>query len=122
MAAKSRKIGLVVRSGPYQGRSSRDQVDVALAAATLDLELELFFTGEGVLQLLADRDAHTGKLPGGLRGWKSLPGLTLVNAWVADSALEAFVGTETRLILDVQRASESEIALRLAGCDQTMVI
>ncbi len=122
MAAKHRKIGLVVRSGPYQGRSSRDQVDVALAAATLDLELELFFTGEGVLQLLADRDAQAGKLPGGLRGWKSLPGLTLVNAWVADSALEAFVGPETRLILDVQRASESEIALRLAGCDQAMVI
>ncbi len=122
MAAKSRKIGLVVRSGPYQGRSSRDQLDVALAAATLDLELELFFTGEGVLQLLADRDAQAGNLPGGLRGWKSLPGLTLVKAWVADSALEAFVGPETRLILDVQRASESEIALRLAGCDQAMVI
>ena len=97
-------------------------MDIALAAATLGLELELFFTGEGVLQLLADREAHTGMLPGGLRGWKSLPELTPVNAWVADSALETFVGPETELILDVKRASEREIALRLAGCDQAMVI
>ena len=97
-------------------------MDIALSAATLGLELELFFTGEGVLQLLADRDVSKGMLPGGLRGWKSLPGLTSVKAWVADSALAYFVEAETELLLDVKIASEREIALRLAGCDQAMVI
>ena len=122
MVAKSRKIGLVVRSGPYQGRSSRDQLDIALAAATLGLELKLFFTGEGVLQLLADRDARKSMLPGSLRGWKSLPALTSVTAWVAESALASFVEPDAELILKVKRASQREIALRLAGCDQAMVI
>lgn len=122
MAAKSRKIGLVVRSGPYQGRSSRDQLDIALAAATLGLELELFFTGEGVLQLLADRDARKSMLPGSFRGWKSLAALTSVTAWVAESALASFVEPDAELILKVKSANQREIALRLAGCDQVMVI
>jgi tRNA 2-thiouridine synthesizing protein C len=122
MAAKSRKIGLVVRSGPYQGRSSRDQLDIALAAATLGLELELFFTGEGVLQLLADRDVRKSMLPGSLRGWKSLAALTSVTAWVAESALASFVEPDVELILKVKSANQREIALRLAGCDQAMVI
>ena len=114
-------IGLVVRSGPFQGRSSRDQLDLALAAASLNFHLELFFIGDGVLQLLANRDVSAGQLPGGLKGWKSLPEIASVNAWTADDVPESHVIKGAHALLDVSVVSTLEMARRLAHCDRVLV-
>lgn len=75
-AAKRRSLGLVVRSAPFARRSARDDLDVALAAATLEVPLEIFFVGSGVMQLAADRDVLAALLPHGLGGWAALGDLT----------------------------------------------
>ena len=116
------RIGLVIRSGPFQGRSARDQLDVALAAASLGFELELFFTEEGILQLVADRDAQAGGLPGGHKGWKALPGLTSVTAWAAERVLSSHVDASTNFMLEVKPASQSQMAGRLADCEHCLVV
>jgi len=122
MNSPVKKVGLIVRSGPFKGRSSRDQLDLALAAASLELPLEVFFVGEGVLQLRADRDPRAARLPGGIKGWKALPDLTSVNAWVADTAMTDVLSPAAELLLEVKVVSEAELAGRLASCDLAMVI
>ena len=122
MAKETVNIGLLVRSGPFKGRSSRDQLDIALAAACLDFHLELFFIGEGVLQLLADRNARAGSLPGGVKAWKSLPGISSVNAWVAAGVPESRMLESAGALLDIQAASPCEMARRLARCDRVLVV
>ena len=48
---------------------------LALAAAALDFELEIYFIGESLLQLAAERDGTAAHLPPGYRAWAALPGL-----------------------------------------------
>ena len=62
------RLGLIVRSAPWYGRSGRDQLDLALAAASMGVELLLFFTGPGVLQLLAGQHRAGCRPAGGPEG------------------------------------------------------
>jgi len=117
-----RTAGLVVCSPPFSGRSSRDQLDVALAAASMEIDLELFFSGEGILQLLADRNPRTGGLPGGIKAWKALPDLCEVNAWASAETIRKYVPKTARMLLEVQPVEQAELARRLAACDPVMVI
>ncbi|MEJ2534876.1 MAG: DsrE family protein, partial [Gammaproteobacteria bacterium] len=69
------RLGLLVRSEPWRSRSGREALDLALAAATLDFRLELFFIGAGAEQLVRGANgAHAG-LPPGLKAWASVPAL-----------------------------------------------
>ena len=117
-----RKAGLIVRSGPFRGRSSRDQLDVALAAASMDCDLELFFSGEGILQLMTERSPASAGLPAGIRGWKALPGLCEVNAFSTDQTMSDHVPGGVALLLDVKTVTGAEAARRLSGCDTVLVI
>lgn len=70
------KLGLVVRAAPFASRSARDDLDVALAAATLEIPLEVFFLGCGVWQTAGERSVEAALLPRGLAGWAALADLT----------------------------------------------
>lgn len=121
-AAPAKRLGLVVRSAPFKGRSARDQLDLALAAAVLDCSLELFFMGQGGLQLLASHDPGAAGLPRGSRGWKSLPGLTHVRAFVSSDLASELAGTGQELLLETTVVTHAEMADRLAACDQVLVL
>jgi sulfur relay (sulfurtransferase) DsrF/TusC family protein len=109
------KVGLIIRSGPSGGHSARDQLDVALAAASLEFELELFFLGAGIQQLRSGQDQN----PAGHKGWKALPGLTRVNAWALDSGWKY---SEEAMSLEVTTVNSAELAARIAGCSRIMVV
>lgn len=117
-----KKLALILRQGPFQGRSGRDQLDMALAAATLGIELELVFTASGLLQLLPGDKQSTPVLPGGGKGWKSLPGLTCVHAWSTPEALGLIAGQDTILSLNITATSHADISARLASCDRVLVL
>lgn len=122
MAKSIQKLALIVRQGPFQGRSGRDQLDMALSAAALGIELELVFTASGLLQLLPGDKQSEPVLPGSGKGWKSLPGLTRVHAWSRREDLETVAGQAGILSLKVQAASRSEISARLDRCDRVLVL
>jgi sulfur relay (sulfurtransferase) DsrF/TusC family protein len=122
MDRSERVIGLVIRSAPSDGPSSRDQLDVALAAASLGFELELFFTARGIQQLFANTDASAGETPAGHKGWKALPGLTKVLAWADEPSIPSLKDSGINLLLDVGSCSPLDFAHRLELCDQTLVI
>ena len=117
-----KRIGLVVRSGPFTGRSARDQLDLALTAATLDYDLDLFFTGAGVLQLLADHDPHAAGLPKGSKGWKSLPTLTGVRAFITPVEWQRSRDAGQNLLLDVSPLDPGGMASLIARCRRVLVV
>ncbi len=119
---RHRRFGLLVRSAPFFGRSARDQLDIALAAATLDWSLELFFVGPGALQLLGDSQPSKAGLPRGLRAWSSLADLTEVKAWVVPGDKERLLAAGVGLLIEVDELAESGMAVRLSRCDQVWVV
>lgn len=77
-ANHSQPIGLIVRQAPYAQRDPRSQLDVALAAAAIELPLEIFLLGDGIWQLAANRDAGPAQLPSGLKGWAAIGEMTAI--------------------------------------------
>lgn len=122
MPQSAARIGLIVRSAPFTGRSGRDQLDLALSAATLGAEIELFFIGSGALQLIRERAPAAAGLPGGIRGWTSLPELAEVRAWVSEEAYGALSDATMTWALDVAPATANDMTERLAECDCVMVV
>lgn len=116
------RLGLLVRSSPSGGRSGRDQLDIALAAAAMGVELELFFIGAGVAQLLAKRDPAPARLPAGHRAWAALPGLTTVRAWVDRESLKALGAGPDELALQVQSVSADEMPALQSRCERLLVL
>ena len=114
------RLGLIVRSAPWCGRSGRDQLDLALAAASLELDLLLFFTGAGLLQLRAGLQGQAAGLPAGLKAWKSLPELTSCRYLVE---LEEFRAVAASQWWVRPEALDRQACLTLqAGCDRLLVL
>jgi len=116
------RLGLVIRSAPGEGRSNRDQLDVALAAAALDLELVLFFIGDGVLHLVADRDPEAAEWPGGHKGWRSLRELAPVTAWADAARCLELQGAGVKLMLDARPAEPAAMVPAQRACDRLLVL
>lgn len=120
MAGRSLRIGMVVRSAPFSGRSGRDQLDLAMSAMTLGFEVELIFLGAGILQLLTESDPEAAGLPPGIHGWASLPELGTLNAWAPEEQRESL--SAMPLALAIGFASASELAGKLDHCDHVLVV
>lgn len=113
MEKKLTTVGLVIRSAPLAGKRSREQLDIALSAASLGFELQLFFVGAGVAQLSAGK---------GHKGWKALPGLTTVTAWIDPGALESLQNSGDQSLLEVKATDHIDMAKRVSQCDQVMAV
>jgi sulfur relay (sulfurtransferase) DsrF/TusC family protein len=115
-------MGLIVRQAPYAQRSARAQLDVALAAAVLELPLEIYFLGEGVWQLVTKRETATAALPRGLKGWAALSEMTSVrfytdpkcHARLREAGIETLVPLEA---LEVRAMAE-----RWRGCRRLIAL
>lgn len=113
------RLGLVIRCSPYEGRHAGAQLDAALAAAALEMPLDLFFLGDGLLQLLPGAAPSGARLPPGLKAWKSLPALTDVRAWVADDH-RLLTGPAIDWLLPLHTVTHDQLARRRAACDRVL--
>ena len=86
-------LGILVRSDPYSRRGGRESLDPALAAATLEIPLKVFFVGDGILHLLPGQ--QTKLLPANqfTRAWGALTDLSDLVELYVDSASFERVGT-----------------------------
>lgn len=118
----SRALGLVLRAGPYEQRSARAQLDVALVAAALDQPLRLYFLGHSVLQLVGTREPGAAHLPVGYRAWASLPQLTGVKAFADVGWIDWLVqrGAESALVL--QPATRQQMQADWRACHKVLVL
>ena len=119
---RNQVLGLIVRQAPYAQRCPRAQLDVALAAAVLELPLEVYFLGDSVWQLAAERDTSMAKLPGGLKGWAALPGMTSIRFFAAEGQCLRMRQQGAEPIVTVEELNSDSMARRWRACVQVMAL
>lgn len=116
MSKRDETIGLVVRQRPYEQRSPRAQLDVALAGAALDQPLEVYFIGEAIAQLTGAKRPERAGLPHGLKGWAALPDLIELKCFADGEAKLLRDHGNLELSLAVEFLSDQALAERLSKC------
>jgi len=115
-------IGLLIRTGPYQQRSARSQLDLALVAASLEKPLQIYFLGQAVLQLLQRRELVSAKLPAGYKAWASLPEMTDVEVFAEPLWLERLQCCHIKLMLQPQALELMHMRVRWQSCEKLLVL
>lgn len=115
-------LALLVQSRPYENRASRANLDLALAAAAMDIELYLYFAGAAILQLASRRDCETALLPPGYRAWAALPELAETVVYGEQAWLDYLELMKTALVLPVRALSATDMSAQWRRHDHAMVI
>jgi tRNA 2-thiouridine synthesizing protein C len=102
-------ILLVLRHSPYGSSLAKAAVDVALATAAFEQEVDLLFTGEGVLQLMPHQDGQSlGKKNIG-RQLASLPMYDINRVYVDGEAASRYKLDIARAPVDAQLLTPQEM-------------
>jgi len=108
----------LLRQSPYGSTLAREALDMALAFAAFDQQVQLVFMGDGVLQLLPSQHAH---LVHKKNIEKTLDALELyeINRIYADAHSLALRGlTEKDIRSDVTTVSSEQLQQLLRNADQ----
>jgi sulfur relay (sulfurtransferase) DsrF/TusC family protein len=97
-------------------------VDVALAALSLDLGLEVYFTGDAIFQLARQVDGAPALMPGGYRAWSALPELGALRVFAEAAWLDRMQRQGVDLVLPVEGLDCTQMARRWRRCRQVMVL
>ena len=120
-AGADRRLALIVRGRPYARRAPRADLDLALAAAALDFGLDVYFVGEALLQLAAQRDAAAARLAPGYRAWAALPGLADVRMFAERDWLERCARSGIELLVPVEGLDAGQLRARWRACRHALV-
>ncbi len=115
-------LALLVQGRPYRNRASRADVDLALAAAAMDFELCVYFSGAAILQLAARRDCGTALLPPGYRAWAALPELAETVIFGEKAWVDYCRQMNIELVLPARALSPPEFRVRWRRHDQALVV
>jgi sulfur relay (sulfurtransferase) DsrF/TusC family protein len=114
-------LSLLVRNHAYRRRAARADLDTALAAAALDLDVEVYFLGRSVLQLAVDRDPAPALLPVGYRGWTALPEMADARIFADREWLQRCARDGIELALPVEALGAAEMARRWRDSDRVLL-
>jgi sulfur relay (sulfurtransferase) DsrF/TusC family protein len=95
-------LALLVHASPFENRVARADLDIALAAAALDFEIQVYFFGRSILQLATERNSVNALLPGGYRAWSAMPELVETVVYAEKEWLGFCSAREIRLVMDVE--------------------
>lgn len=117
----ARSLALLVRTPPCRTREPRAELDLALAALSLDFELEVYFLGDALLQLAGDKDGGDAGLPPGYKGWAALPELGAVRLYAESGWLRRCEQLGIDLLLPVEGVDSSQMKTRWRECERVIV-
>ena len=113
-------LALIVRQAPYTQRSARAQLDFALAAATLELPLEIYFIGDAAWQLVRDREPEAAGLPRGLKGWAAISTMTRISFFAEPARVKALREHGAATVVDLEGVDLPDMSDRWRQCRQVM--
>ena len=116
------RLALLVRTGPYLSREARAEVDLALAALTVDFELDVYFFGDSVLQLADGKDSTGASLPAGYKAWSALPDLGDVRFFAESAWLRRCERQGVEFSLLVEGLGHARLKNGWRDCDHAVVL
>jgi len=96
------RLALIVCSAPWQERSGREALDLAMSALAMDVSVRLFFIGDGLLQLVAVRQPGAAGLPPGQKAWASLAALGEVAYYAHTEAVDGLLRAGLELVVPLE--------------------
>jgi sulfur relay (sulfurtransferase) DsrF/TusC family protein len=121
-ARNPQRLALIVRGHPWRRRAARADLDLALAAAAMDYDLEVYFLGDALLQLADKRQCEAALLPSGYRAWGALPGLADARFYAEREWLERCDRSRIRLILPVRALGADQMRAGWRSCHHALVV
>lgn len=110
----------ICRRAPYGNSLAREALDVALTAATFDQTVAMLFTGDGVLQLLAQQNPAAIGQKALDKQLAALPLYDIDTIYVDAAALSARGFEASQLNLPVQLLSAEQMTAQIAAHDVVM--
>ena len=111
---------LICRRAPYGNVLAREALDVALTAATFDQTVAMLFTGDGVLQLIAQQNPAAIGQKSLDKQLAALPLYDIDTLYVDADALFARGIKPSQLNLPVQLLNADQITAQIAAHDVVM--
>jgi sulfur relay (sulfurtransferase) DsrF/TusC family protein len=115
-------LALLVRTPPYRNREPRAELDLALAALSLDFELEVYFLGDALLQLAGNKDAADAGLPPGYKAWAALSELGTVRLFGESDWLDRCERLGAVWLAPVEGLGAASMKTRWRACDRVVVL
>jgi sulfur relay (sulfurtransferase) DsrF/TusC family protein len=115
-------LALIVRGHPWHHRAARADLDLALAAVAMDIDLEVYFLGGALMQLAAHRDSEDALLPPGYRAWAALPELAEARFYAEREWLDRCADAAIELILPVRALSAGQMRAGWRRCRHVLVV
>ncbi|EHN71588.1 sulfurtransferase complex subunit TusC [Aliivibrio fischeri] len=115
------RLGFVFQSAPHSTSKGREGLDAILAASAYSEDIQIFFIGDGVLQLLKNQEPEKILSRDYISGFKMLELYDLEEIFVCQNAMSNRGIKEEYLLIDVDSISNKDINEKLSQCDQIMV-
>jgi len=115
--ARSGKLLFISRSPPYGSGRARALLELSLAAAVFEQDVDMLFLGDGVYQLLRDQDAAAIAAKTLGNALEALPLYGIERPGVEAAALKARGLATGDLVIDVEPLAADLIQRRIAMAD-----
>ncbi len=115
------RIGFVFQSSPHSTTKGREGLDAILAASAYSEDIQIFFIGDGVFQLLENQQPEIVLSRDYVAGFKMLSLYDLEETYVCQTALQNRGLKDNNLLIDADVITNQEINEKLSRCAQVMV-
>lgn len=114
------RLGFVFRTFPHSNAKGREGLDALLAASAYCEDIEVFFIGHGVTQLIHEQDPKQILSRDYISAFKLLELYDIEKVYVCSASLsECHLNADT-LIINVEKLSSEEINNRLHNCQKIL--
>ncbi|WED23263.1 sulfurtransferase complex subunit TusC [Vibrio sp. JC009] len=114
------KLGFIFKTSPHSTSSGREGLDALLAASAYSEDISVFFIGDGVTQLLGSQDPKAILSRDYAPAYKLMELYDVENVYLCSDSLAALGLAEAELIIDAEKLSKSDIALKIHQCDKLL--
>ncbi|MBD1575960.1 MULTISPECIES: sulfurtransferase complex subunit TusC [Vibrio] len=114
------KLGFVFRSFPHSTSKGREGLDALLATSAYSEDIEVFFIGAGVTQLLVNQDPKQVLSRDYAAAFKLLDLYDIDNIYVCQTSLQRYQIEPSSLLIPVTILSQAELNQKIHHCQKLL--
>ncbi len=95
---------------------------MALAAAALELPLEIYFIGNGIRQLAGNHEPETAALPPGLKGWAAITDMTAARFFAEPDRVHHMENLRLKTTVRLESLDRAGMSRRWRNCSRMMAL
>lgn len=111
-------LGFVFQTLPHISASGREGLDALLATSAFTEEIQVFFVGDGVLQLKKDQNLDALGSKDYIKAFGLLELYDVEEIYVCETSLNSFGLTQADLVIDATLVGKSEIRQYWQACNK----